>query len=426
MTASNRHPSRRDFLRLTTAGLAGVSLSAWFSALAADPQRKRSCILLWMAGGPSQMDTFDLKPGHKNGGPIQEIATSVPGTRISENLPQVAAQMKYLAIVRSMHTKEGDHGRATYHLRTGYPRQGPIHYPALGALVSHEIGTAGAELPNFVSIASGRDRNPAASGPGFLGPQHAPLVVGGGSDNLQVQDLRRGAGVGEAQAEARIDLLRGLENDFVEKHPDPGPQGHQASYERAVRLMKPDAARAFSLEEEKSALRDRYGRNRFGQSCLLARRLIERGVPFVEVSLGGWDTHFQNFPAVRRLCETLDPAWATLLTDLEQRGLLDTTLVVWMGEFGRTPQINGQVGRDHFPAAWTTVLGGGGIAGGQVVGRTSADGVTVEDRPVSVPDFMATICRAMGLDPAKQNRSNVGRPIRLADAGATPIKEVLR
>lgn len=428
-------PSRRDWLQMASASVAGCTLSTWFQALAKDPQRKRAVILLWMGGGPAQTDTFDLKPGHKNGGPTQEIATSVPGIRISEHLPQVARQMKHLALIRSMRTREGDHGRATYHLRTGYVQQGPIHYPALGALLSRELGDAGAEVPNFISIAPSRGVNTAAYGAGFLGPQFAPLVVGNGgpgdgetsgAGSLRVQDLQRGEGIDQAQAEARLDLLQGLEREFVERHPDAGPRGHQAAYERAVRLMKPAAGRAFRLEEEKPALRDAYGRGRFGQGCLLARRLIEQGVSFVEVSLGSWDTHIENFPAVQRLCGVLDPAWATLLTDLEQRGLLDTTLVVWMGEFGRTPQINGQVGRDHFPAAWTTVLGGGGIQGGQVVGKTSADGTTVEERPVPVPDFMATICRAVGVDPTKQNLSNVGRPIRLADAGAKPVKEVLR
>jgi uncharacterized protein (DUF1501 family) len=420
MAAADRTCSRRAWLRAV--GLAGVSLSGWFGALAAaagDPRRKRSCILLWMSGGPSQMDTFDLKPGHANGGTFREIQTAVPGIRISEHLPQVAGQMRRLALVRSMSTKEGDHGRATYHLRTGYQQQGPIHYPALGAVVSKELGDAAAALPGFVSIGTG------TPGAGFLGPRYAPLVVGGAGTALGVQDLGRPAGVRPAQAEARLGLLDELQRDFVAGHPDPGPRAHQAAVERAVRLMKPAAARAFDLDEEPAKVRERYGDNRFGQGCLLARRLVERGVPFVEVALPGWDTHFENFPAVRRLSATLDAAWATLLVDLEERGLLDSTLVVWMGEFGRTPQINGQSGRDHFPSAWTAVLGGGGIAGGRVVGKTSPDGVHVVDRPVPVPDFMATVCRALGLDPTRQNLSNVGRPIRLADAGAKPLEEIL-
>jgi uncharacterized protein (DUF1501 family) len=430
-THSTFGPSRREML--AALGVAGWSLSGWLGALAraaSDPARKRSCVLLWMAGGPSQMDTFDLKPGHANGGPFKEIATAVPGVTVSEHLPQLARQAKRLAVLRSMSTKEGDHGRATYHLRTGYVQQAPIDYPPLGAALAKELARPDADLPGFISIAPGRGVNPAAYGGGFLGPRYAPLLVGseteaGGERALKVQDVSPPPGVRKAQADARIALLDGLDREFVARHPDPGPRSQQAAFEGAVRLMKPAAARAFDLDEEKKELRDQYGRSLFGQGCLLARRLVERGVPFVEVALGGWDTHVGNFDAVKRLSSVLDPAWATLLTDLDQHGLLDTTLVVWMGEFGRTPQINGQAGRDHYPVAWTTVLAGGGIRGGQVVGRTGKDGTTVEDRPVPVPDFMATVCKALGVDPTTQNISNVGRPIRIADAAARPVTEVL-
>jgi hypothetical protein len=251
---------------------------------------------------------------------------------------------------------------------------------------------------------------------------------------LQVEDLRPASGVQGRQADARIDMLREMQAEFVASHPGNAAQGHQAAYDRAVRLMRTDAAKAFDLSDEPAKLRDAYGRNLFGQGCLLARRLVERGVPFVEVTLSGvdgagggigWDTHTQNFDQVAKLCGVLDPAWATLMGDLKQRGLLESTLVVWMGEFGRTPQINPQGGRDHFPNAWSTVLAGGGINGGQVYGATGKDGMAVAGKPVRVPDFLATVCKALGLDPTKQNMSNVGRPIRLADAGAKPIAEVL-
>lgn len=435
--------SRRDWLRLAAAGVVGYSASGWLESLADEaarhPQRRRACILLWMSGGPSQMDTFDLKPGHANGGPFQEIATSVPGLKISEHLPKLARQAEHLAILRSMSTKEGDHDRATYVLRTGYLPQPGIQYPPLGSLVAKELGSEDAELPNFVSIAPQRFVGSATYGPGFLGPQYAPLLVGeagqGSSDYqqlLKVQDLEAPAGISTAQAEARVSLLQGLEQDFVSQRPSVATRGHQTAYQRAVRLMRSAASRAFHLDEEKDALRDAYGRNLFGQGCLLARRLVERGVPFVEVSLGalpnvpaGWDTHQQNFDNVQRLCEVLDPAWATLLDDLKQRGLLETTLVVWMGEFGRTPKINAERGRDHFPSAWCTVLGGGGIRGGQAVGRTAPSGLAIEEQPVFVPEFMATICRALGIDPTKQNMSNVGRPIKIVDKSARPIPGVL-
>jgi uncharacterized protein (DUF1501 family) len=189
--------------------------------------------------------------------------------------------------------------------------------------------------------------------------------------------------------------------------------------------MSPAAAKTFSLEDEPAEIQERYGRSQFGQGCLLARRLIERRVPFVEVSLGGWDTHDDNFTRVQSLCGVLDKAWSALMHDLHERGLLDSTLVVWMGEFGRTPAINPRQGRDHYPKAWSVALGGGGIRGGQIVGRTGTDGMTVEDRPVSTPDLLATICTAIGVDPKTQNISNVDRPIRLVDPSAEPLAEML-
>ena len=190
-------------------------------------------------------------------------------------------------------------------------------------------------------------------------------------------------------------------------------------------MLRSTAVEAFNLDVEPGALRDAYGRNPFGQGCLLARRLVERGVPFVEVTLDGWDTHQNNFDAVKNLCGVLDPAWAALMSDLKDRGLLDSTLIVWMGEFGRTPKINPQKGRDHFPNAWSTVIAGGGIKGGQAVGKTSKDGTTVEERVTPTVDLLATVCSAVGIDFEKQNMSNVGRPIRIVEKGAKPVTEVL-
>lgn len=440
--------SRRDWLKLAAAGVSLGSSSGWLQTLAADaaknPQRKRACILLWMSGGPSQMDTFDLKPGHANGGPYKPIATATPGIQISEHLPQIAKHMDKMVLVRSMSTKEGDHGRATFLLRTGYLPQGPISYPPLGALVANQLAGEELDLPSFVSVSPLRAFSPAAFTSGFLGPQYAPLVVGEGgvpaapnanvdySEALKVQDLAPPAGITTDQVNARLDILRKLESDFVRERPIGPALGHQTAYERAVRLMRSPAAKAFNVEEEPDALRDAYGRSGFGQGCLLARRLVERGVPFVEVTLSSvdgdglaWDTHAGNFDRVKRLSAVLDPAFGTLMTDLKQRGLLDSTTIVWMGEFGRTPKINPAKGRDHFPTAWSTVIAGGGLKGGQVVGKTSADGMSVDDRAVSVPDFLATVCLALGIDFKKTNNSNVGRPIRIVDKLAKPISEVI-
>ncbi len=424
------HPllSRREWLRLSAAGITGCSLSGWLGRLAAgaaaDPGRRRSCILLCMDGGPSQTDTFDLKPGHANGGPYREIATAVPGIRISEHLPRIARHMDRLALVRSMNSKEGDHRLAAAYAHAGYPQRGPIQYPTLGALVAKETGAEDADLPGFVSIAPYRISNSAAHSPGFLGPRFAPLVIG---ENLGVQNLKPHAGVGGEHFEARLRLVQQLQHEFVADHPSPAARSHQTAYERAARLMRTAAARALDLDREPARLRDGYGRNKFGQSCLLARRLVEHGVPFIEVSLGGdtsngWDTHRNNFERVRDLSRVLDAGWASLVDDLKERHLLDSTLLVWMGEFGRTPTINADQGRDHWPAAWTAVLGGGGIKGGQVIGKTSAGGEAIEQRPVSVPDLLATICRALGLDPNKANLSSVGRPISLVDKAGKALE----
>jgi hypothetical protein len=432
--------TRREWMKLSAAGVIGYSMSGWLenlaNAAAGHPARKRACILLWMNGGPSQMDTFDLKPGHANGGEYKEIATNVPGMKISEHLPKIAKFGDRMVIVRSMNTKEADHGRATYLMRTGRLPGGPIQYPALGSLVAKELERPDAELPSFVSISPFRFLNSAAYGPGFLGPRYAPLVVGenanfgppmpGNLDRaLKVQDLDLPGGVDPRRAEARVKLLEAMEDDFLASRASATSLSHRTAYHRAVKMMRSAAVKAFDLEDEPAKLRDAYGRNLFGQGCLLARRLVERGVPFVEVTLSNWDTHGDNFNQVKRLSGTLDAAWATLMQDLKDKGLLDSTLIVWMGEFGRTPKINGGKGRDHWASSWSTVLAGGGLKGGQVVGKTSKDGMAVEERPVSVLDLLGTVGLALGLDITKQNMSNVGRPIRFVDPGAKPIKEVV-
>lgn len=452
--------SRRDWMRMVAHGagtlsVSGLSMSGWLPALAdevaGNSKRHRSCILLWMPGGPSQIDTFDPKPGHKNGGEFKPIETSIPGIQISEHLPNLAKQMSHLALIRSMQTKEGDHGRATYHLRTGYLPQGPVRYPTLGSLVSHELGSEDAELPNFVSVMPNRLLSPTAYGAGFLGPRYAPLVVGAEPPRrprvangqpaeefpygppLEVRNIRPKAEITPPQADSRFELLTSMEDEFRRQRPGISAESHQSAYTQAVRMMRSQAVGAFNLDEEPATLREAYGKNRFGQGCLLARRLVERGVPFVEVALSdamggmgiGWDTHQQNFEGVKALSGVLDPAWGTLMQDLKDRGLLDTTLVVWMGEFGRTAVINAQGGRDHFPTAWTTVLGGGGIRGGQVYGQTDEGGEKVADKPVSVPDLLATITTALGIDPRKENMSNVGRPIPLTDREGKPLADLL-
>jgi hypothetical protein len=430
---------RRDFVKFSLAGALGVSFSGWLPRLAKAAEKSptakgKACILLWMAGGPSQTDTFDLKPGHANGGPFKEIETAVPGIRISEHLPGVAKQMKDLAIIRSLSTKEGEHGLATQLMMTGYqPRQDAVRYPCLGSLVSKEVGRDDNDLPNYVSLSPMR-----MGDAGFLGPNFSPLTVSGASGdpntraNLSLEDLAPPRDRASTALKNQFDILRFMQKGFAEKYSGEAVKAHRASYDKAMRMVETQARKAFQLDEEKTELRDAYGRNRFGQGCLLARRLVERGVAFVEVTLAGaannvagWDTHADNFTQVRTLSQILDPAWAALMTDLRERGLLDSTLVVWMGEFGRTPKINPNTGRDHFPAAWSVVVGGAGIQGGQVVGKTDASGEAVADRGVSVADLYATVWRGLGVRHTNENVSPEGRPIPIVDRGGTPIRELV-
>jgi hypothetical protein len=437
---------RRQWLRSALGAGLALPGGSWLRGLAADaardPARKRACILLWMAGGPSQIDTFDPKPGQPTGGPLKAIDSSVPGIHLSELFPGLAKQMKHLAIVRSMSTKEGDHARATYLLRTGYVQQEPIQYPTLGSLFCKELGRLDDPLPGFVSIATRRGLNDGGFSAGYLGPDYAPLLVGNGDTDpyarlltekaLRVPNMVPASGVDPSRNATRVGLLRSMNEEFVATRDALAARSLGSAYTRALRLMGSEARKAFDLDDEKTSVRDAYGRNLFGQGCLLARRLVERGVPFVEVSLGrvqgafsGWDTHARNFTSLKSLCGVLDPAWSMLVRELDERGLLKTTTVVWMGEFGRTPRINPQSGRVHYPNAWSVVLGGGGIKGGQTVGETTPDGAEVKKRPVSVPDLLATVCRALGIDPEKSNLSNIGRPIHIVNRGATPIKEAL-
>jgi len=416
--------SRRDALKLAAAGVTGASLSGWLNVLAAraaqQSTKHKACILLWMAGGPSHKDTFDLKPGTSNSGPFKPIDTSASGIKISEHLPKLAQQMHHLAVLRSMSTGEGAHDRASYNLHTGYREgQGGVVYPALGSLVAKELGRPEYPLPSFVTIGGNR-----GYGAGFLGTKYQPLNVAQASRGVEnLKPL-----VGGGAFDGRIGLLEEMEKAFQRDYKADAGAAHRTTYERAVALMKSKEARAFDISAEPASMRKAYGGGRFGEGCLLARRLIETGVSFVEVVLGGWDTHQDNFDRVKNLSGQVDPAMSALIVDLKDRGLLDSTLVVWMGEFGRTPRINARgakPGRDHYPRAWSAVLAGGGVKGGQVVGKTDKEGATVTERPISAIDFMATVCTILGIDHNKQNTTASNRPIRIVDKGSKPVKELL-
>lgn len=438
--------SRRRLLNTLAAGFGGISASGWFplfaqQQLAEAKKNSKHVVLLWMSGGPSQTDTWDMKPGHPNGGEFKEIQTASPGLRFSEHLPKLAGMSDKLAVLRGLTTREGDHGRGTYLMRTGYSPMGPVRYPCIGSSLANQLGAPAFGLPGCISVGAFRTFNEDAFGPGFLGPKLQPLIVGAsdmpgamttggdGFPQLRVQGMNRPESITDVRMEKRLTIWKNLQSGFLATHQDGAAKTHNMIYEGAVRLMNSEDAQAFDLSREPTELREAYGRNVFGQGCLLARRLIERGVSFVEVSLGtssggaGWDTHSDNFTAVKALSTELDNGWAMLMKDLSDRGLLEATTILWMGEFGRTPQINGTVGRDHFPAAWSAVLAGGGIAGGQAYGRTSENGMTVEEGRMSAEDLLATLCQAVGVDPKATQIDDNGRPIRITEG--TPATGVL-
>jgi Protein of unknown function (DUF1501) len=413
--------TRRGFLSLAAAG---TTLNGWLGRLAAQaaeqPQTK-SCILLWMSGGPSHLDTFDLKPeaSDRIRGEFRPIDTSVPGIQISEHFPKLAGLMQHAALLRSMSTVESDHQLASYHIHTGYQkRAGGIVFPSLGSTVAAELGQRDFPLPSFVCIGAGPRQQTRS---GFLGPDHQPLDVTDPNRGIDFSEPL----TGRSEFARQYDLLRRFESSFQERYKAEASRAHSSAVERAVRLMTADQKQAFDLGQEADALRDRYGRGSFGQGCLMARRLVETGVRFVEVMMGdgvAWDTHRDNFPRTRSLSAEADAGMAALVEDLRERGRLDSTLVIWMGEFGRSPQITSGGGRNHWARAWSTVLAGGGIRGGQVIGRTDRDAAEVIERHISVSDFLATVCTILGIDyNQKRTAPGVQRPIPIVDT-TKPVK----
>lgn len=404
--SANGAVSRRGFLQL--GGAVGLGLANALGVRAEEIKKQnRACILLWMAGGPSQYETFDPKPAADNQGPTRAIATSVPGIQVAEHWTRTAKVMNELAVIRSMTSTEGNHGRATYLLHTSYPPSGGIVHPGFGSLVSQQLGVADFDLPNFVSISG------ASIGPSFLGVRHAPFVITDPNqppDNLKVP-------VSSERFSRRLDFLKELEEPLARTGAAPLVKDHQTLYDQTATMALSPRTKAFDLAQEPDRMRDRYGRSTFGQGCLMARRLIEAGVTFVEVQSGGWDTHGDELNQIKRIAPPTDQATAALIGDLKVRGLLDKTLVIWMGEFGRTPRINLTAGRDHYPHAFNLALAGAGVRGGQVIGATDAHGAEVIERPVTVPDLFCTFCKALGIDPRFENQSNVGRPLKIVETG---------
>lgn len=405
--------NRRHFLQhlAGASAMAGTALALGRTLQSnSDSLRKnnKAAILLWMGGGPSTIDIWDMKPGASTGGPFKPIATN-GDVQICEHLPMMAKNMDKVSIVRNMSTREADHTRGTYYMHTGYVPNPNIIHPSYGSVVSHELSGSRPELdvPPFVAIGGNSE------GPGFLGMTWAPFAV---NSNGQIRDLD--LGLRPDQVTRRIEALQMIENQFIDQNRGIAANEHAKVINKTLKLMSSDQMRAFRVSEEPAPVRERYGENNFGRGCLLARRLIEAGVPFVEVDLGGWDNHQNIFPTLQNTkLPELDRGMSALLEDLYQRRLLDDTVVIWMGEFGRTPNINGSTGRDHWARCWSTVVGGAGLKPGIAVGKTNDDGTQVEGNSYSSEDLMATVCRALGISLETTFTSNNGRPMKIANSG---------
>ena len=411
--------SRRHFMsHLTGASAMTMPALAMGNTLLANAddlkRRRKSAILLWMGGGPSTMDIWDLKPGAPTGGPFRPIATS-GDAQISEHMPLMAKQMHNMAIIRSMSTREADHGRGRYYMHTGYVPNPNIEHPSYGAVLSHQLNHQRPELeiPPFVTVGGG------SVGPGFLGMAWAPFSV---NSNGQVRNLQMG--LEDQRLYQRMYALDLIESGFINQRRGSAASDHQKILKKTLNLMTSSQMDAFKVASEPEDVKERYGNTNFGRGCLMARRLVEQGVPFIEVGLGGWDMHNNIHATLRdtKLPE-LDQAMSALTEDLEQRGLLEDTAIIWMGEFSRTPRINGNAGRDHWARSWSVVVGGGGMNGGIAVGETNSDGTRVETEPYTSQDVMASVCKALGISLQTTFTSQNGRPMKIANSGKV-IKEL--
>ncbi len=414
--------TRRDFAAKTASSLLGVGLLGSYmsgkSYAAFENSSKlkqvataKNVIYLYMSGGQSHLDTWDPKEGVETAGPTKPIKTSADGVRISENLPLTAQQMHHACVINSLTSTQGAHEQGNYMMHTSYDMRGTIRHPAMGAWLNVFQGGGNSTLPNFVFI--GNDsRHPGA---GFFPAQYSPLYVSNPENGLKNVKLQ--PGLTEERFHKRMDLAGELDQDFRATFPHRNVKAYADMYDDAMAMMKSEDLKAFDLTEEPEELRKAYGKTPFGQGCLLARRLVERGVRFIEVSLGGWDTHNANFVRVPELCDTLDHGLATLLQDLNARGLLQETLVVVTSEFGRTPDINQNVGRDHYPKAFSAMMAGGGIAGGTTYGKTDKEGREVVENKVQIADMNASIAYALGLPLDQVIYSPSKRPFTIADKG---------
>jgi len=435
--------NRRHFLKHAAgySALAVPSLQFLQGLRAAQEKLKKankSLIIFWMGGGPSHMDLWDLKPGAATGGDFKPIKTKAAGVEISEVLPTVAAQMDKLTIVRSLVTNEGSHERGTVLMNTGRQPSPVVQYPAMGSVVSSQLTPKDLPLPGFIGIGGTAQR----IGPGFLGMTYAPFTVQNAGQPPANIKAPQGLGSGPQEIEERVRrrqrLFYNVEEEFSRNVlPHVGTakereaagsaaQAHQTIYKKAFDLVVSPLKTLFEVRNEPAKVKEAYGgeRNAFGMGALLARRLVEKGVTAVEIDLGGWDNHQNIFPTIRTgLGPRLDKGMGTLVKELSERGLWQNTVVLWMGEFGRTPRINQNAGRDHWARCWSVVIGGGAIKGGQVYGSTSEDGTDIKDDKAEIGELFATIYKGLGIDPSTQVRDNLGRPLQIAEG--KPLKGIV-
>ncbi len=416
---THEHVSRRALLKGTLAAGTGGALLNWGNlfnsqAHAATAAKKtKHCILLWMNGGASQFETFDMKVGADTGGPFREIKTNLPGIHICETMPKMAKMMDKITVIRSMHTSQIDHPGGIHLMHTAYSQAANIQFPEIGAVMAKYLGNDESPLPQFVKISSQGN-----TGSGFLGPKYQPFSL-----NHSGKLPPFSSNSVDAERDDRRHALRGfLEEKYAEKHKAVTSKMHRAANDSARKLL--GQRKAFEIENEWPKYRDLYGDSLFGRRCLMARKLVQSGVAFVEVGQSGYDTHADNFQGHKGLLPPMDHAWAGLLTDLASQGLLENTLVVWMGEIGRTPRINNRAGRDHYVRAWSTALAGCGVKAGYVHGRTDERGLDVAEDEVTEGDFFATVYQALGINPGQENFAGV-RPVPIAPFGSKAVKEIL-
>jgi len=409
MSCQDYKLTRRAMMGVSSASILGLSIRD----LLANTGRSYAptaehVIFFWCGGGMSHIDTWDPKPGRETQGEFEPIPTSVPGMQISEIFPTLARQMHHAALVRSIAGTQGAHGRATYNVQTGYLPAGNLQHPGIGSSIVNQLPRMG-DLPAYISISG---RAPKA---GFLGQKCEAYYVASPGDKDPYLSFPEG--IGKARGNKRLEILSRFNNRFEQRSPDVRLASTQASIDDAVKLMRSPALKAFEFDNVPSEQLARYGDTPFGRGALLARRLVETGVRFVQVNRGGFDTHSNNFEAMRNHGTVMDPALASLIEDLSGSGLLEKTLILMIGEFGRTPRINNNVGRDHWPNVFSCFLAGGGIQGGAVVGSSDEDGAYPHDRPVRVPDLHATLCHALGIDPSLEVMTALQRPIKIVDDG---------